>query len=138
MGAYQQLEILMKILVAVVIAIVLCLLPLIPSTTTISYTTKVPEHYTVTETYTTYAPRIGERAVWNEAEAHRLWRTSIKTNLSDAIPPAGRSGYFSIEYFTYMKPVSMERQVTKIRLVDKVISTEISEYISVVEYILRR
>lgn len=128
----------MKFLISLAIIATLCLLPLVPSTTTISYTTKVPEQYTVTETYTTYAPRVGERAVWNEAEAHRLWRTSIKTSLEDAVPPAGRSGYFSIEQFSYMKAVTMERQVTKIRLVDKVISTEIAEHISVVEYLTRR
>ena len=129
--------VLMKVLISVAIIAALCLLPLIPSTTTISYTTKVPEEYTVTETYTTYAPRIGERAVWNEAEAHRLWRTSIKTSLEDARPPDGRSGQFSIEYFTYMRPVSSERQVTKIRLVDKVVSAEVDEYISVVKYLFK-
>jgi len=127
----------MKIVVSIAIVVILCLLPLVPATTTISYTTKVPEQYTVTETYTTYAPRVGERAVWNEAEAHRIWRTSIKTSIESAIPPTGKSGYFSIEYYTYMKPVSRERQVTKIRLVDKVIDIEVTERISVVEYLLR-
>jgi len=127
----------MKILMLVIVAVALCLLPLIPSTTTISYTTKVPEQYTITETYTTYAPRIAERAVWSEAEAHRIWRTSIKTSIESAIPPTGKSGYFSIEYYTYMKPVTKERQVTKIRLVDKVIDIEVAERISVVEYLSR-
>lgn len=128
----------MKILLAVAIIAVISLLPLIPAATTISYTTKVPEEYTATETYTTYAPRIGEKAVWNEAEAHRIWRTSIKTNLESAVPPTGKSGYFSIEYYTYMKPVSKERQVTKIQLVDKVIDIEVAEHISIVEYVIRR
>ncbi|GAH00987.1 unnamed protein product [marine sediment metagenome] len=127
----------MKILFLVAIIAVLCLLPLVPSTATISYTTKIPEQYTVTETYTTYAPRVAERAVWNEAEAHRIWKSSIKTSIESAIPPAGRSGYFSIEQYTYMKPVSMERQVTKIRLVDKVVSTEVAEHISVIKYLSR-
>lgn len=126
----------MKVLLSVVVVVALLLLPLIPSTTTISYTTKVPEQYTITETYTTYAPRVGEKAVWNEAEAHRIWKSSIKTSIESAIPPDGRSGYFSMEYYTYMKPVSMERQVTKMRLVDKVVSAEIAEHISVVEYLL--
>jgi len=127
----------MKVLLAVTIAVVLCLLPLVPSSTTVSYTVKVPEQYTVTETHTTYAPRVGERAVWNEAEAHRIWKESIKTSIESAIPPAGRSGYFSMEYYTYMKPVSMERQVTKIRLVDKVVSVEVAEHISAIEYMFR-
>jgi len=127
----------MKIIVSIATVIILILLPLIPSTTTVSYTTKVPEQYTVTETYTDYAPRVGERATWNESPAHTEWRTSIKTSLEDAIPPAGRSGYFSIEYFTYMKPVIKERQVTRIRLIDKIVSVEITEHISAIEYLLR-
>ena len=127
----------MKFLISVAIIAALCLLPLIPATTTISYTTKVPEQYTITETYTGYAPRVSERAVWNEAEAHRIWKESIKTSLEDAIPPVGRSGYFSMEYYTYMKPVTRERQVTKIRLVDKIVSMEVTEHISVVEHLLR-
>ncbi len=127
----------MKVLLPLVLIVVLCLLPLVPATTTISYTTKIPEQYTSTETYSAYAPRTGERAVWNENPAHTEWRTSIKTSIESAIPPTGRSGYFSIEYFTYMKPVTKDRQVTKIRLVDKTISMEVTEHISVVEYMLR-
>lgn len=127
----------MKILIAVAVIVILCLLPLIPTTTTMSYTAQSPEQYTITETYTDYAPRTGERAVWNENPAHTEWRTSIKTSLEDAIPPAGRSGYFSIEYFTYTKPIAKERQVTKIRLVDKVISVEVAKHMSVIGYLLR-
>lgn len=127
----------MKILLAVALVVALCLLPLIPATTTISYTTKVPEQYTVTETYTDYVPKVGERATWNESPAYREWRTSVKTDIGNIGLPSGQSGYFSIEQFTYMKPVTKERQVTKIRLVDKVVSIEIAEHISVVEYLLK-
>ncbi len=127
----------MKLLISVVAMTVLVILPLVPVTTTISYTTKMPEEYTITETYTEYVPRVGERAVWNENPEHTQWRTSIKTSIEDARPPAGRSGYFSIEYFTYSKAVTRDREVTKIRLVDKIISTNATEHISVAEYMFK-
>lgn len=130
----------MKILMLIIslaMIFTLCLLPLIPSTSTISYTTKVPEQYTVTETYTDYVPKVGERAIWNESPAYREWRTSVKTDIENIGLPSGLSGYFSIEQFTYMKPVTKERQVTKMRLVDEVISIEIAERISVIEWMAK-
>ena len=127
----------MKLIISIVMIVVLALLPLVPTTTTISYTTKVPEEYTTTETYTEYAPRTGEKAIWNENPAHTEWRTSIKDSIESAIPPVGRSGYFSIEQFSYMKPFTRKRQVSKIRLVDKVISIGVVEHTSIIEWIRR-
>ena len=127
----------MKYLITVVIVIALLLLPLVPTTTTTSYTTKIPEQYTITESYTEYVPRQGERAVYHESPARTEWRNSIKTSIEDAIPPVTSPSYYTIEYFTYTKAVSRSRQVTKIRLVDKVISIDTVEHISVVEYLLR-
>ncbi len=127
----------MKILISLAVAVILLLLPLIPTTTTATYTTKIPETYTITETYTEYAPRTGERAVWNESPAHTQWRSSIKDSIESAIPPSGRSGYFSIENFNYMKPITKSRQITKIRLIDKVVSMGVTEHISVIQYLLK-
>ena len=133
----------MKILISLAIIVALCLLPLIPATTTTSYTTKVPEQYTITETYTDYVPRTGERAVYHESSARTEWRNTFKSysSIDDVIRQntsvAAQPSYYTIEYYTYMKAVAKERQVTKIRLVDKVISTEITEHISVVEYLFK-
>ncbi len=126
----------MKILLALTVSIILCLLPLIPTTGTTTYTTQVPESYTVTESFTTYIPRTGERAIWNESPAHTEWRTSIKDSIESARPPAGRSEYFSIEHYTYMKPVTRKRQVTKVRLVDKTISIEVAKHISTLQWLV--
>ncbi|KKM13969.1 hypothetical protein LCGC14_1710850 [marine sediment metagenome] len=126
----------MKYLIAIVIIVSLCLLPLVPTTYTTSYTTKIPENYTITESYTEYVPRQGERAVYHEDPARTQWRNSIKTSIEDAIPPVTRPSYYTIEYFTYNKAVSMSRQVTKIRLVDKVVEVELVEYISIVGWLL--
>lgn len=128
----------MKALIIGTVLAALALLPLVPATTTITYTTKVPEEYTVTETYTELVPRVGERAVYHEAPARTEWRRSIKTSIEDAIPPVTSPSYYTIEQFSYTKSVRRERLVTRIRLVDKIISTNITEHISVVEWIVRR
>ncbi len=133
----------MKILIIIAVAIVLSLLPLIPTTTTMPFFTKVPEQYTITETYTEYVPKTGERAVYHDSLARTEWRSSIKSysSIDDVITQntrvAAQPSYYTIEYYTYMKAVAKERQVTKTRLVNRVIDVETTQHISVIDYLFR-
>ena len=127
----------MKLTIAILTIVLLCLIPLIPVTSYSTITVEVPEEYTVTESYTEYVPVIRDKAVWHESESYRIWKSSIKTSIEDAALPSGISGYWSIEYYITTKPVTRYRDVVKLRIVSKTTTIESTSKLSVIEWFQR-